>query len=195
MKNPWKTTSVKEIYDNPWIKLTHREVINPSGNEGIYGVVHFKNIAVGIIPLDEEDHTWLVGQYRYTLEQYSWEIPEGGSPVGESILESAKRELKEETGIEAAEWEQFLEIHLSNSVTDEYGVAFVARNLSFGAANPEDTEQLKVKKLPFKEVVGMVMRGEITDALSVSAVLKLAMKLGKWESGKVGKLESRKVGK
>ncbi len=173
MENPWKTLTNKTIYDNPWIQLSHREVINPSGNSGIYGVVHFKNLAVGVIPLDEEMNTWLVGQYRYTLEQYSWEIPEGGCPKGESPLEAAKRELKEETGLIANNWQQILDLHVSNSVTDEAGVAYVATGLEFGEAEPEDTEKLEVRKVPFLEAWEMVMKGEITDSLSMVAILKL----------------------
>ena len=160
------------MYENPWIRVSHREVLNPSGGQGIYGVVHFKNIAIGIVPLDAENNTWLVGQYRYTLGRYCWEIPEGGCPQGSSMLDAAKRELLEETGISAAEWTPILEMHTSNSVTDEYGVAYVARDLSFGAAQPEETELLHVQKLPFQQVVDMVMQGEITDALTIMAVLK-----------------------
>lgn len=170
--NPWKTHQIEESYNNPWIRITHRTVTNPSGGPGIYGVVHFKNIAVGVVPLDKEGYTWLVGQYRYTLEQYAWEIPEGGCPQGSSPLESAQRELLEETGITAQRWTPLLEVHPSNSVTDEYGVAYVAQELSLGAAEPEETEDLSVRRLPFAEVVEMVLRGEITDALSMIAILK-----------------------
>ena len=170
--NPWETHSIEEKYTNPWIGITHREVTNPSGGPGIYGVVHFKNVAIGIVPIDEDGNTWLVGQYRYTLNQYHWEIPEGGCPKGLSYLEAAQRELLEETGITARTWIPLLETHLSNSVTDEYGVCFVARDLSFGEAEPEETESLEVKKMPFSEAVDMVMRGEITDALSIMALLK-----------------------
>lgn len=170
--NPWKTNKIEEPYQNPWIRITHREVTNPSGGSGIYGVVHFKNIAVGIVPLDAEGYTWLVGQYRYTLEQYSWEIPEGGAPQGSSTLDSAKRELMEETGITAQRWTPLLEMHTSNSVTDEYGVAYVAQGLSFGDAEPEETEDLHLHRLPFSEVVEMVMNGDITDSLSMVAILK-----------------------
>lgn len=170
--NPWKTLTQQDVYENRWIRVSHREVLNPAGGAGIYGVVHFKNIAVGVVPLDETNHTWLVGQYRYTLNRYSWEIPEGGCPAGESTLEAARRELLEETGISAAEWIPILDMHISNSVTDEYGVAYVARGLSFGHAEPEETEDLRVRRLPFDEVYRMVMDGEITDTLSMVAVMK-----------------------
>lgn len=173
MENPWKTLKIRKAYDNPWIQVTHRDVLNPAGNPGIYGVVHFKNIAVGIIPLDKDLNTWLVGQYRYTLDQYSWEITEGGCPLGNAPLDAAKRELQEETGIIAKKWTKILDTHLSNSVTDEYGVVYVAEELDFGESMPEETEDLAVKKLPFDEALDMVLRGEITDSLSIMGLLRV----------------------
>ncbi|MDX1941874.1 MAG: NUDIX hydrolase [Saprospiraceae bacterium] len=172
-QNPWITLSIKEIYENRWLRITHREVINPSGNPGIYGVVHFKNTAIGVVPLDEALNTWLVGQFRYALNKYTWEIPEGGAPLDTSPLEAAQRELLEETGITAQRWTKILDVHTSNSVTDEYGMAFVAQDLSFGEAMPEETEQLQVRKLPFAEALEMVMNGEITDSLSMVAIMKV----------------------
>lgn len=171
--NPWETLSARTAYENPWIRVEHRDVQNPSGGAGIYGVVHFKNTAVGIVPLDTNGDTWLVGQYRYTLERYSWEIPEGGAPAGTDPLESARRELLEETGLRARIWTPLLELHTSNSVTNEYGVAYVAQDLEQGEAQPEETEQLHIRRLPFSEVVDMVLSGEITDALSMIAILKV----------------------
>lgn len=176
--NPWKTHSMEERYSNPWISITHREVTNPSGGPGIYGVVHFKNIAIGIVPIDQDGYTWLVGQYRYTLNQYHWEIPEGGCPVGELPLDAAQRELLEETGMVAHQWDLLLETHLSNSVTDEYGVCFVARDLQMGTAQPEETEQLELRRLPLSAAIQMVVDGEITDSLSVMALLKVGRLLG-----------------
>jgi len=134
MKNPWQTLSVEQVYDNPWIEVTHRKVRTPAQTDGIYGKVHFKNIAIGIVPRDADYNTWLVGQYRYTLDQYTWEIPEGGCPLGTSPLATAKRELQEETGLQAKKWTKLLELHTSNSVTDETGVAYVAQKLTFGEA-------------------------------------------------------------
>ena len=173
--NPWTIQNEKEVYDNNWIQVTEYDVINPSGGKGIYGKVHFKNRAIGILPLDEEWNTYLVGQYRFTLNQYSWEIPEGGGPIGIDILESAKRELKEETGLVAGEWTLLLNLHLSNSVTDEYGTLFLARQLQQEASAPEETEDLVVRKLPFEEAYQMVTNGIITDALAVAAILKVKL--------------------
>ncbi|MBC8054376.1 MAG: NUDIX hydrolase [Sphingobacteriaceae bacterium] len=171
--NPWQTLSGKEIYDNPWINVTEYEVINPSGGNGIYGKVHFKNFGIGILPLDEEMHTWLVGQYRYTLNAYSWEIPEGGCPLGTDPLETAKRELQEETGLIASEWQQLMPFHLSNSVCDESGYIFLARGLEQGESEPEETEQLQVKRVPFEEAYQLVISEKITDSLSVAAILRV----------------------
>lgn len=173
--NPWKVVDSKIAYQNNWISVEHQEVITPSGNPGIYGIVHFKNLAIGVIPLDENNNTWVVGQYRYPLKKYSWEIPEGGGPIGVDPLESAKRELLEECGIVAKDWELIQEMDLSNSATDEHALLFVARNLSFTHSEPEETEQLQVKKIPFEELYQMVIRGEAQDALTVAAVLKLKL--------------------
>ncbi len=172
-KNPWQTKTEQTVYENEWIKVTHREVITPSNTEGVYGVVHFKNWAIGIIPLDSEGYTYIVGQYRYPLNKYSWEIPEGGGLKEKSVLESAKRELQEETGITAGKWTEILRMDLSNSATDEQGFIYVAQQLSYGQANPEETEQLKIRKIHFNELYQMVMNGEITDSLSVAGTLKL----------------------
>lgn len=177
-QNPWKTISSALKYENKWISVTESQVINPSGNPGIYGKVHFKNIAVGIIPLDDEFNTWLVGQYRFTLDEYSWEMPEGGCPIGsESVLETAKRELLEETGLIADEWTELMKLHTSNSVTDEVGYAFIARGLTQSVACPEETEDLRIWKLPFDEALDMVLAGKITDAFTCMAYLKLKLLL------------------
>ncbi|MGV3686014.1 MAG: NUDIX domain-containing protein [Daejeonella sp.] len=174
-KNPWKTLSEKKIYENPWISLTESQVINPGGGTGIYGKVHFKNLAIGIVVLDEEYNTWLVGQYRYVPDQYSWEIPEGGGKLETDPLDSAKRELLEETGISAASWVEIQRMHLSNSVSDELAIIYLAQNLSFGDSDPEETEELSILKLPFKDAYKMVIDGEITDSMSVAAILKVKL--------------------
>jgi len=171
-QNPWKTLDSEIKYDNNWIKVIEHQVINPSGGNGIYGEVHFKNLAIGILPLDEHYNTWLVGQYRFPLKAYSWEIPEGGGPLNEDPLESARRELLEETGMSARNWKEIQRMHLSNSVSDELSIIYIATDLIQGIAMPEETEQLVVKKIPFDEAYQMVLRGEITDSMSVSAILK-----------------------
>ncbi len=173
--NPWKKISEKTVYDNAWIRLEEHQVINPGGGNSIYGKVCFKNKAIGIIALDDEMNTWLVGQWRYTLNAWSWEIPEGGGSIEQDTLESAKRELKEETGITANRWDLIMCFHTSNSVTDEVGYIFLAEDLEYGDAKLEETEaDLVVKKLPFKEALQMVMNGEITDSMSVAGILKVA---------------------
>ncbi len=171
-ENPWKKIGSELKYDNPWISLTEFKVITPAGTEGIYGKVHFKNIAIGIIALDENDNIYLVGQYRFPLDLYSWEIPEGGCPEGTNWLDTAKRELKEETGFEAGKWTEILQMHVSNSVSDEFAIVYAAQELKAGIAEPEDTEDLKVIKLPFSEALNWVMEGKITDSISVAAILK-----------------------
>jgi 8-oxo-dGTP pyrophosphatase MutT (NUDIX family) len=155
--------------------VQHNEVLNPSGKPGIYGVVHFKNLAIGVIPLDKDNNTWIVGQYRYALNQYSWEIPEGGGKIGVDPLDSAKRELLEECGLIAHKWEKIMEMHLSNSTTDEHSLVYVARDLEYTESEPEETEQLIIKKIPFEELYQMVKRGEVTDGISVAAVLKVKL--------------------
>lgn len=174
-ENPWQTHETRLAYENPWIAVRESQVTNPSGRPGIYGVVHYKNRAVGVIPLDEEDHTWLVGQYRYPTDTYEWEIPEGGAPEGEDLLACAQRELLEETGLRATDYEMILrDIQLSNSVSDERASIFVARGLTLGNAEPEETEQIAVRRVPLAEALAMVDRGEIRDAMSVAGLLRLA---------------------
>ena len=178
-KNPWTTLSGEMKYENKWIAVTEYQVLNPSGGKGIYGKVHFKNKAIGIIPLDNDLNTWLVGQFRYTLNEWSWEIPEGGGPFDFSPLDCAKRELKEETGLIAKKWTQLMRLHTSNSVTDEEGFIFIAEDLEQGESALEETEAgLKVWKLPFREALQMVIDGKITDSLSVMGILMAARKFG-----------------
>jgi len=176
-QNPWTVLAERVIYDNPWIGVTEYDVINPGGGKGIYGKVRFKSLAIGILPLDGEGNTWLVGQYRFPLDAYSWEIPEGGGDPLVPALESARRELLEETGLVATEWVELLRLHLSNSVTDEYAHVFLARGLEQRQSQPEETEDLAVRRLPFEEAWRMVERGEITDSISVAAILKVKLLL------------------
>src|SRR5688500_10550880 len=175
IKNPWTTLSGEVKYDNRWINVTEYQVINPAGGKGIYGKIHFKNKGIGIIPVDEEGYTWLVGQYRYTLNEFHWEIPEGGGPLDEFPLLAAQRELKEETGISAKNWTSLLRMNPSNSVSDEECIIYLAEDLEFGESLLEDTEaDLKVKRLPLKDAIDMVMRGQITDSMSMIGLLMLA---------------------
>jgi 8-oxo-dGTP pyrophosphatase MutT (NUDIX family) len=176
-RGPWTTLSETPAYETPWIAVTHHEVIDPGGKQGVYGVIHFKNLAVGIVPLDDKGNTWIVGQYRYPLEAYSWEIPEGGGKRDVNPLESAKRELREETGIEAARWTNVLEMDLSNSASDEQAIIFVAQGLTLHAPQPDHDEELEQRKLPFAELYEMVQRGEVRDSLTVAAVLKVRLML------------------
>lgn len=171
-KNPWKRNSTKNIYENPWMRIVEDQVVRPNKSEGIYGHVHFKNKAIGILPIDDELNTWLVGQYRYTLNEYSWEIPTGGVPLTEDTLAGAKRELREETGLIANKWTKLLKIHTSNSVTDEYGYIFIAEDLMQGEMDWDETEELKIKKIPLREALELVMNSEITDSLSIAGILK-----------------------
>lgn len=174
-KSPWRVLHEELRYDNPWISLSQFSVVTPAGTPGIYGKVHFKNKAIGVLAIDQEHQTWLVGQWRFPLNAWSWEIPEGGGPLDTDPLISAKRELKEETGLEAVQWTLLMHTHLSNSVSDEEGILYLAQGLHQHAAQREETEaDMKVVRLPFQKAFDMVLKGEITDSLSVMAILKTA---------------------
>lgn len=176
-RNPWTTRTTETRYENPWIRVEHNTVLNPAGKEGIYGVVRFKNVAVGIIPVDDQGNIWMVGQYRYPHGRYSWEIPEGGSPLGTPTLDSAKRELLEEVGIRAGRWDLLLHIDLSNSVSDEVGEIWLARDLEFTASEPEETEELQVRKLPLEAAYQGVLAGRYRDSMTVAGILRLKLML------------------
>ncbi len=169
----WKKLDSKTVYDNPWITVFEDHVMNPGGGENQYGHIHFKNKAIAIVPLDNDRNTWLVGQDRYTLGTYSWEVPMGGAGSDETPLAAAKRELKEETGLVAEKWTEVMHLHLSNSITDEEGFVFIAEDLSEGETAFDETELLEVRKLPLIDAREMVNSGEITDAISVAAILKI----------------------
>jgi ADP-ribose pyrophosphatase len=173
-RNPWQILDSEVKYENNWIQVVHQKVINPSGGEGIYGTVNFKNIAVGVVPIDQDGNIWLVGQYRFPLNEYSWEIPEGGCPKGEEVLDTAKRELKEETGLIAQEWKLISKLHTSNSVCNEVAYIYLAESITQSESQPEETEQLQVKKVSLNEALMMVMDDRITDSMSVAGILKVA---------------------
>ncbi len=172
MKNPWKILSSQEVYNNPWIRVTEHQVLNPAGGPGIYGVVHFHNLAIGVVPY-QDGKIWMVGQYRFPMEAFSWEIPEGGGTIGIDPLDSAKRELKEETGLHAAHYEVLLEMDLSNSVSDERGIVYLATGLVEGEASPEETEELHIRQMTLAEAYALVEQRVIRDSLTVAAIYKL----------------------
>jgi len=171
----WKKIDSRVVYENDWMQVLEDEVINPRGGRNDYGHVHFKNRAVAILPLDENNNTWLVGQDRYTLGDWSWELPMGGAPLKEDLLSAAKRELQEETGITAVRWTELMLLHPSNSITDELGVVYIAEELTTGQTDFGETEVLEVRKIPLAEAIAMVHSGKITDAISVAALLRVAL--------------------
>lgn len=179
--NPWITQTSENVYESPWIKVVKHAVLNPAGKPATYSVVNFKNLAIGVLPIDNEGNTWLVGQWRYPIEEYCWEIPEGGGPLGIDPLESAKRELKEETGIIAKDFKEIMRLHLSNSATNELAIVYLAKNLVFEDAEPEESEVLQVKKIHISDAYQLVMDGKITDAISVAAILKTKILMDKGE--------------
>lgn len=171
---PWRRLDSNTVYDNPWISITHENVITPAGSDGIYGVVHFKTRAIGIIPIDDEGYTWLVRQFRYTLNTHLWEIPMGGGKLHDDPLIAAQRELLEETGMSATHWQEIMRLYISKSVTDEEGVVFVAKGLSAGEQQLEDSEaDLEKLRLPLDEAIQWALDGKITDVISCAALLKL----------------------
>ena len=170
----WKRLDSRTVFENPWMEVREDHVINPGGGQNHYGYVHFKNLAIAILPLDDEGNTWLVGQERYTLGEYSWELPMGGAPLDEYPLNAAKRELREETGLMAERWSEVMRLHTSNSITDEVGIVYIAEGLTQGETEFEETEDLEIRRLPLEEAVRMVNDGEITDAISVAAILRIA---------------------
>lgn len=176
-RGPWHQLDQQTVYDNPWITVTHENVLTPAGTPGIYGVVHFKNRAVGVVPLDADNNVWLVRQFRYPLGQHSIEIPEGGSPLEEDMLATAQRELKEETGLTAARWEHLLDLHTSNSVTDESGAIFLARGLTRGEMALEATEDIEVLCVPLEEAINWIFAGKITDSLTIMGLLAVERQL------------------
>ena len=173
--DPWTTLQSRVVYDNPWITLIENDVLNVAGTPKLYTKIHMKRKATGVVALDERGWTYLVGQQRYPLDLYSWEVPEGGSEEGEDPLDTIKRELKEEAGLTAREWQHVLTMHLSNMLTDEVAYGYIATGLTVGAAEPEESEVLELKHLPFLEAFAMAMDGAISDAISVALLLKVRL--------------------
>jgi 8-oxo-dGTP pyrophosphatase MutT (NUDIX family) len=174
-RNPWRRVSRRIAYENPWIEIRHDDVIRPDGKPGIYGVVHFRHYATGVVPLDEAtDRVLLVGQWRYALDRYSWEIPEGGADFDEDPEDAARRELAEETGYSGGTWRLICQADLSNSVSDEVAYAYLATDLVPGKAAPEPTEDLQLRWVQFDEALAMIERSEIRDALTIMPLLVLA---------------------
>jgi len=171
----WKKFASRKIYENDWMTVLEDHVQNPGGGENQYGHVHFKNVAVAILPLDDEEHTWLVGQSRYTLGVYSWELPMGGAPLDEDLLAAARRELAEETGLRANTWQELMRLHTSNSITDEQAVVYLATELTEGTAALEESEDISTRRLHIDAAIDMAINGEITDAISVAALLRAAL--------------------
>lgn len=179
----WKRLDSQTIYDNDWMTVCEDRVINPGGSENRYGYVHFKNRAVAIVALDEDLNVWLVGQQRYTLNAWSWELPMGGAPRNEALVQAARRELQEETGLGAERWSEIMTLHPSNSITDEVGYVYLAEILTAGPTSFEETEDIEVRSLPLTEAVEMARDGRITDAISVAALFRVAdIKRAFWPS-------------
>ncbi|HEY9567228.1 MAG TPA: NUDIX hydrolase [Thalassobaculum sp.] len=172
-RGPWVVRASRQVYENPWIRVVEHDVLQPGGNPGIYGVCSMKALAVGIVPVDADGSTWLVGQHRFPRDYYSWELPEGGGDRTLPPVESARRELREETGLSAGGWHEFLRTDLSNAVTDEVGFGFLAWDLEAGVSDPDDGEMLEIRRLSFAEALEMVLGGEITDAFTQMMLLKI----------------------
>ncbi len=168
---PWRILSRDVGYENPWIRIDHQDVVHPDGSDGIYGVVHFKNVAVGVLPVFEDGTVPLVGQHRFPLREYSWELPEGGGPIDEEPIEAGRRELAEETGYVAANWLKLIDFDVSNSVTDERSVCYLAWGITEGAAGPEPSEQLAHQRIAFRELVARCLDGRIRDSLTIVMAL------------------------
>jgi 8-oxo-dGTP pyrophosphatase MutT (NUDIX family) len=171
-RNPWRTTESREVYDNDWIRVREDRVVRPDGRPGIYGVVSYKHVALGAVPLYADGTTVLVGQHRYTLDDWTWEIPEGGGDHGLDPEEEMARELLEETGLVARTWTPLGALHTSNSVADEVAYLWLVEGLTEGDPDPEGTEELRRWRLPLHDAVAMALDGRITDAMSVAALCR-----------------------
>lgn len=171
---PWERGAEKVVYDNPWIRVTEHQATAPTGRPALYGVVSFKNLAIAVLPLHDDGTVTLVGQHRFALADYSWEIPEGGGSVDADPLESAKRELAEETGLQAREWREVLRAQLSNSITDERAFGYLALGLEPLSEHVEadETEDLAMVRAPFREALEAALVGHMPDVLTVAMLLR-----------------------
>lgn len=169
----WKITDRKEVYASPWISVHHNDVIAPTGAETIYGSIHFKNMAIGILPIDETGHTWIVGQARFCFDAFTWELPQGGGARDVPAIETARRELSEECNLAAEHFIPLYEgVQVSNCVSDELAHAFIAYGLSERPGQLDDTEELTVRRLPISEVFDMIDRGEIKDMFTITMMAR-----------------------
>jgi 8-oxo-dGTP pyrophosphatase MutT (NUDIX family) len=170
--DPWIVKRKTRAFENQWLALDQYDVVRPDGGDGTYTVVRPHRLAVGVLPIEPDGSVHLVGQWRFPLGRYSWEMPEGGAEPGEDPLDCAKRELAEETGLSAGRYERVLEMDISNSLTDERGVIYLAFDLKHGDSSPEATEVLRRRRAPFMDVLDRVADGRIRDGLTVAAVLR-----------------------
>ncbi len=171
---PWKAGDERVVFESNWISVTEQTATAPTGNPARYGLVRFKNIAIAVLPIHDDGTVTLVGQHRFPLGDYTWELPEGGSPMGEDPLDGAKRELAEETGLVAAEWREIMRAQLSNSITDERMIGYLALGLSEGP-HPhaaDDTEAIALVRAPFREALDAAMAGHLQDMLTVAMLLR-----------------------
>jgi ADP-ribose pyrophosphatase len=171
-KGPWTLVSSKDVYSNPWIKVKEDNVIGPDGKDGIFGVVTMKS-GVSVLPIDNQNNVFLTREYHYAVERETIEAVSGGIDGSENKLEAAKRELKEETGIEAKEWMEMGVVDPFTTVINSPNYLFLAKNLTFSEANPEGTERIKVIKIPFKQAVDWVMQSLITHSATTTLILKV----------------------
>lgn len=178
LRNPWITNSSRVVYQNTWISVREDQVIRPDGNPGIYGVVEIRP-SVGVLAMNDREEVVLVGQWRYAMNRYSWEIPRGGSHPGETdMLAVAQRELMEEAGVVASDWEPLGKVDICNGVANDVQSLFFARGLSATNRQLDPEEEIALEWRPFETVLSMAMDGRITEVCSIAAILKVALLRG-----------------